>query len=54
MNMSYFPRMKTVHAQKLFHGQVYMLLVNWLLMIGTVVVTIVYSNVNMILLFETI
>ena len=46
MAMSYFPHIKTVHTSKLFHGQVYMPLANWLLMIGCVVVTAVYSNVS--------
>jgi KUP system potassium uptake protein len=46
MNMSYFPHIKTVHVSKRFHGQVYMPLANWLLMIGTVVVTAAYSNVS--------
>ncbi|KAK6601262.1 potassium uptake protein [Botrytis cinerea] len=44
MRLSYFPHIKTVHTSKLFHGQVYMPLANWLLMIGTVVVTTAYSN----------
>ncbi|TVY88032.1 Potassium transporter [Lachnellula willkommii] len=44
MRMSYFPHIKTVHTSRLFHGQIYMPLANWLLMIGTVVVTAVYSN----------
>jgi KUP system potassium uptake protein len=46
MSMSYFPHIKTVHVSKHFHGQVYMPLANWLLMIGTVVVTAAYSNVS--------
>jgi len=44
MAMSYFPHIKQVHTSKLFHGQIYIPLANWLLMIGTVVVTAVYSN----------
>ncbi|KAK9372535.1 potassium transporter-domain-containing protein [Lipomyces chichibuensis] len=44
MRMSYFPHIKTVNTSKRFHGQVYMPLANWLLMIGTVVVTAAYSN----------
>jgi len=44
MAMSYFPHIKTIHTSKIFHGQVYMPLPNFLLMIGTVVVTAVYSN----------
>jgi KUP system potassium uptake protein len=46
MKLSYFPHIKTVHTSKLFYGQVYMPLANWLLMIGTVVVTAAYSNVS--------
>ena len=46
MAMSYFPHIKTVHVSKKFHGQIYMPLANWLLMIGTVVVTAAYSNVS--------
>jgi KUP system potassium uptake protein len=44
MNLSYFPHIKTVHTSKSFHGQVYMPFANWLLMIGTVIVTAVYNN----------
>jgi KUP system potassium uptake protein len=46
MALSYFPHIKTVHTSKRFHGQLYMPLANWLLMIGTVIVTAVYSNVR--------
>jgi KUP system potassium uptake protein len=46
MSLSYFPHIKIVHTSKTFHGQVYMPLANWLLMIGTVVVTAVYNNVS--------
>ncbi|KAM7190207.1 potassium transporter domain containing protein [Naviculisporaceae sp. PSN 640] len=44
MRLSYFPHIKTVHTSEKFHEQVYMPLANWLLMIGTVVVTAVYNN----------
>ncbi|KAK5653067.1 hypothetical protein OQA88_9353 [Cercophora sp. LCS_1] len=44
MRLSYFPHIKTVHTSAKFHEQVYMPLANWLLMIGTVVVTAVYNN----------
>ncbi|KUJ20933.1 putative potassium transporter 5 [Mollisia scopiformis] len=44
MNLSYFPHIKVVHVSKHFHGQVYIPLANWLFMIGTVIVTAVYSN----------
>lgn len=46
MRLSYFPHIKTVHTSKKFHEQVYMPLANWLLMIGTVIVTAVYNNVS--------
>ncbi len=46
MAMSYFPHIKTVHTSKRFHGQLYMPLANWALMVGTVVVTAAYSNVS--------
>ncbi|KAH8889594.1 potassium transporter [Thozetella sp. PMI_491] len=44
MRLSYFPHIKVVHTSKHFHKQVYMPMANWLLMIGTVVVTAVYNN----------
>ncbi|KAL3423616.1 potassium transporter [Phlyctema vagabunda] len=44
MTMSYFPHIKTVHTSAKFHNQVYMPLANWLLMVGCVIVTAVYSN----------
>lgn len=46
MRMSYFPHIKVVHTSRRFHEQIYMPLANWLLMIGTVVVTAVYNNVG--------
>ena len=46
MRLSYFPHIKVVHTSKRFHEQVYMPMANWLLMIGTVVVTAVYNNVR--------
>lgn len=46
MNVSYFPHIKAVHKSKIFHNQIYIPLANWLLMIGTVIVTAVYNNVS--------
>ena len=46
MRLSYFPHIKVVHTSKTFHEQVYMPLANWLLMIGTIIVTAVYNNVS--------
>ena len=44
MKLSYFPQIKIVHTSKTFHGQLYVPLVNWLLMIGTVLVAAIYNN----------
>ncbi|KAI5815820.1 potassium transporter 5 [Pyronema omphalodes] len=44
MNTSYFPQIKMIYTSKTFHGQVYIPMANWLMMIGTVIVTAVYSN----------
>ena len=49
MNMSYFPQIKRVYTSSTFFGQVYVPMANWLLMIGTVIVTAVYNNVSQIL-----
>lgn len=46
MSLSYFPKIKLVHTSSKFHGQVYIPLVNWLMMIGTIIVTAVYNNVS--------
>lgn len=48
MNMSYFPHIKKVHTSSRFHDQVYMPFANWLLMIGTIIVTAVYNNVSLL------
>lgn len=44
MNTSYFPQIKMVYTSNRFYGQVFIPVANWLLMIGTVVVTAVYNN----------
>ncbi|OHW91868.1 potassium uptake protein [Colletotrichum incanum] len=44
MKLSYCPQMKVVHTSETFHGQVYVPLLNWLLMLGTILVTVVYNN----------
>ncbi|KAF2083387.1 potassium transporter [Saccharata proteae CBS 121410] len=44
MNTSYFPQIKMVYTSDKFHGQVYIPMANWLMMIGTVIVTAVYNN----------
>ncbi|KIW77249.1 potassium uptake protein [Fonsecaea pedrosoi CBS 271.37] len=44
MKLSYFPQLKVVHVSEIFYGQIYMPIANWLLMIGTVIITGVYTN----------
>ncbi|OCK88413.1 potassium transporter [Cenococcum geophilum 1.58] len=44
MKLSYFPQIKVVHTSKIFHGQIYVPFLNWLLMIGTVLVAAIYNN----------
>ncbi|OQU95693.1 hypothetical protein CLAIMM_01872 [Cladophialophora immunda] len=44
MKLSYFPQIKVVHTSRIFYGQVYIPIANWLLMVGTVIVTGVYTN----------
>jgi KUP system potassium uptake protein len=33
MKLSYFPQIKVVHTSKKYHGQVYIPMINWLLMV---------------------
>ncbi|KAH7109823.1 potassium transporter-domain-containing protein [Dendryphion nanum] len=44
MKLSYFPQIKVVHTSTVYHGQLYVPAVNWLLMIGTVLVAAIYNN----------
>jgi K+ transporter len=46
MKLSYFPQVKVYHTSKTFHGQIYIPLANWVMMIGSVIVTAVYNNVR--------
>lgn len=46
MKLSYFPQIKVIHTSKIFHGQLYVPMANWLLMIGTVLVASIYNNVS--------
>lgn len=46
MNSSFFPHIQVIHTSTTFHGQVYIPIANWLMMIGTVIVTAVYNNVR--------
>lgn len=44
MKLSYSPQVKVVHVSRVFHGQVYVPFLNWLLMAGAVLVTAVYRD----------
>jgi KUP system potassium uptake protein len=44
IKLSYFPQIKVIHTSKVFHNQLYVPLVNYLMLIGTVVVTAVFRN----------
>ncbi|VBB71956.1 Putative potassium transporter related to N. crassa HAK-1 [Podospora comata] len=44
MKLSYCPQVKVVHTSRIFHGQLYVPFLNWILMIGAVLVTAVYSD----------
>ncbi|WPH00077.1 potassium transporter 19 [Acrodontium crateriforme] len=44
IKLSYFPQIQVIHTSKIFHNQLYVPIVNYLLMIGTVIVTAVYNN----------
>ena len=46
MHSSYFPHVQMIYTSDKFHGQVYIPVANWLLMIGTILVTAVYNNVS--------
>ena len=50
MKLSYFPQLKVIHTSKIFHGQLYIPLANWLLMTGTILVASIYNNVMLALL----
>jgi KUP system potassium uptake protein len=54
MKLSYFPQIKVVHTSTIFHGQLYVPLVNWLLMVGTVLAAAIYNNVNFMSFFRGI
>ncbi|KAH6671701.1 potassium transporter-domain-containing protein [Halenospora varia] len=44
MKLSYFPQIKVVHTSQIFHGQLYVPIVNWLLMIGSVLAAAIAQN----------
>ena len=44
IKLSYFPQIEVIHTSKIFHNQLYVPLANYLMLIGTVVVTAVFRN----------
>ncbi|KAF3407910.1 putative potassium transporter 12 [Talaromyces pinophilus] len=44
MKLSYFPQIKVIHTSKVFHGQLFVPVANWLLMIGTILIASIYNN----------
>ncbi|KAK3627505.1 hypothetical protein LTR56_019191 [Elasticomyces elasticus] len=44
IKLSYFPQIQVIHTSKRYHNQLYVPLVNYLLCIGTVIITAVYKN----------
>jgi KUP system potassium uptake protein len=44
MKLSYCPQVQVVHTSRVFHGQLYVPFCNWLLMVGAILVTAVYSD----------
>ncbi|KAJ6019445.1 hypothetical protein N7522_001512 [Penicillium canescens] len=46
MKLSYFPQIKVIHTSQIFHGQLFIPVANWLLMIGTILIASIYNNVS--------
>ncbi|KAL2021372.1 hypothetical protein VTK56DRAFT_7237 [Thermocarpiscus australiensis] len=44
MKLSYSPQVQVVHTSRVFHGQLYVPFINWLLMCGSILVTAIYSD----------
>ncbi|RAO64093.1 uncharacterized protein BHQ10_000105 [Talaromyces amestolkiae] len=44
MKLSYVPQIKVIHTSKIFHGQLFVPVANWLLMIGTILIASIYKN----------
>ncbi|KAJ5364794.1 uncharacterized protein N7496_010507 [Penicillium cataractarum] len=44
MKLSYFPQIKVIHTSRVFYGQLFIPIANWLLMIGTVLIASIYNN----------
>jgi KUP system potassium uptake protein len=48
MSLSNFPQLKVMHTSERFHGQIYIPTANWLLMIGTVIITAAFPNTTVL------
>lgn len=49
MKLSYVPQIKVIHTSKIFHGQLFVPIANWLLMIGTILIASIYKNVCLLI-----
>jgi KUP system potassium uptake protein len=54
MKLSFFPQIKVVHTSKIFHGQLYVPMMNWLLMTGTVLVAAIFNNVRFPIVLQSL
>ncbi|KAH8703997.1 potassium transporter-domain-containing protein [Talaromyces proteolyticus] len=44
MKLSYMPQITVIHTSRIFHGQLYIPIANWLMMIGTILVASIFNN----------
>ncbi|PWY89491.1 potassium transporter 5 [Aspergillus sclerotioniger CBS 115572] len=44
VKLSYLPQIKVIHTSDIFHGQLFVPIANWLLMVGTILVASIYNN----------
>ncbi|KAK2734702.1 hypothetical protein FQN57_001472 [Myotisia sp. PD_48] len=44
MKLSYFPQLKVTHTSKVFHGQLFIPVANWLFLIGTILTASIFNN----------
>ncbi|RAK96384.1 potassium transporter 5 [Aspergillus ibericus CBS 121593] len=44
IKLSYLPQIKVIHTSDIFHGQLFVPIANWLLMVGTILVASIYNN----------
>lgn len=42
------PQITVIHTSRTFHGQLYIPVANWLMMIGTIMVASIFNNVSLL------